>query len=657
MTRLSYPVILLAIFNLAAPVDSAENAPVQEPRAVDVSVAEGNVTLDYEEQSQRTAIDDTDQTQDTTTLSPSVGAGLDGSIYHPNFLFFETTFQLGRDFEEIDTLNNGVRVTEDNEFELQRYDTTLNLLQKKPYSTSLFASRDELRYDYDFFTRTTIDSTRLGFETGYRTGLWPLIVSFIDSNEDTEEETVMDRHESTLTLGADNRRETPESSSLDYSLTQFEYEQDEEVAQDGVRNNLSFTDTQRLATANPAELRSSLYFNNVDSLEPLSRTFSWDEQYRIEHSERLDSQYGYEFSDLTAGESETRTHDATASLTHQLYQSLQSIFDLEGQRVESSGGDAGLDTSKMGGGISETYTKKLPAMSQLTLGLSGRFTDESQTSTGGDLMVIGERHTLGGTELVLLDQPVADVASITVTDANDARHYVEGLDYRVTAHGSGVEIARLVGGSIPDGSVVLVDYLAASQPTQDFTTITDDYNFRLDLFNNFLSIHGRSARTESSGAESLTLEDIDQQTIGITARQDWWEVGTEHLDYTSTVSDYRQLSSFQRLNVSPSSSTMLSLNLDQSRITYRDADEEQKSESYIGRVESQLGPDLHVNAEAGLRNERGVGYNFDSEAYRAGVDYQFGKFLFKLTYEDTHYTYTDELRDEQRLYLRARRSF
>lgn len=650
--RIAFPCLLF----VANVTQGATGAPLVEPKAFDVSLSDANATLEFEDESQDTVIDDTTQKQDTQTLSPSVGGVLEGSIYHPNFLYFNGSAQIGREFEQRDTVTDGISVSQDNDYDLRRYDATMTLLREKPYSCSLFGSKNELRYDYDFFTRTTVDNSRYGVEAGYRTEPVPVIVSFVDTREDTEEETVMDRHEDTVTVSADNRRNRPESTSLHYTFTQFDYEQAGEVVQEGTRNNVNLTDTQVFATGRPKELRSSLYFNSVDSLEPLSRTLTYTEQYNVTHTDNLDSQYSYEYSDLTSGDAGTRTQDATASLSHQLYESLQSVGELEGQTYDSSGDDTGLQTTKVEGGLSETYTKQLPAMSTLTLGASGKYAQENQESQGSDLSVIGERHTLGGTDVVLLDQPVADVSSIVVTDSGGTIRYVEGLDYRVTAHGSTVEIARLVGGSIQDGAVVLVDYRATSQPTQSFATVTEGYNVRLDLFNNFLAIYGRSSRCNSSGAETLTLEDVDQTIVGISAHEHWWEIGAENLDYVSTVSDYEELSSFQRLTLTPSGTTTASLNLDQAWTTYRDNNDKQQSQSYIGRIESQLMGSLRVHAEAGLRKERGVEYNFDSEAARAGIDFQIGKLSLKLDYENTHYTYTDERQDEQRIYLRARRT-
>lgn len=75
------------------------------------------------------------------------------------------------------------------------------------------------------------------------------------------------------------------------------------------------------------------------------------------------------------------------------------------------------------------------------------------------LPVLGETHTLAGTDPVPLDQPGAIPASLVVRDEAGLVTYASGADYLVgTDTNSLTTLARTAGSAIPEGATVRVDY-------------------------------------------------------------------------------------------------------------------------------------------------------------------------------------------------------
>ena len=130
--------------------------------------------------------------QDYLYVAPTVGLELEGSVYHPNLLYFDLKPELGFSWQE-QTINQPTGLspagTESETQFLGRYDIQVGFLKEKPYATWFSANKDHNFRQYDFFNRATVDLERYGVRSGYTAGPIPFTVAFQNWTEDVSSDT------------------------------------------------------------------------------------------------------------------------------------------------------------------------------------------------------------------------------------------------------------------------------------------------------------------------------------------------------------------------------------------------------------------------------------------------------------------------------------
>ena len=233
--------------------------------------------------------------QNTTRLylSPRIGIGWNNYIYHPYLLTYSMLFEPGYVWQ--DRTSNGKGVASD---ELILDGTfRANILQIKPYATTLSYSRSREEAKYGFFSTATVDSQSWGAASGYREGPVPVEVSFEQSREDTtdfNQNTLTDQ--TLLNLRARSERERQNATQLDYQFSQFDritrgvgYH----FSSDNIYNYVSLTDMEHFERS---DLKSSARLNAADSKTSSSTDMNADVNYTVEHGAGLHSYYDYSFS-------------------------------------------------------------------------------------------------------------------------------------------------------------------------------------------------------------------------------------------------------------------------------------------------------------------------------------------------------------------------
>ena len=163
-------------------------------------------------------------TVDRLLVAPTLGLGLQGSIFHPNLLQMELDTQTGYGWQELNIggTGGGFARSRQEESLLQRYDGRFAILQQKPYATMLFANKGHSFRNIDFFDRITVDNESYGGTTGYRRGLVPFTIS---ASHQDQMETGFRRNlsstDDTLSLRATNKRGYGGDTTFNYTLNQF----------------------------------------------------------------------------------------------------------------------------------------------------------------------------------------------------------------------------------------------------------------------------------------------------------------------------------------------------------------------------------------------------------------------------------------------------
>jgi hypothetical protein len=598
---------------------------------------------------------------------PTLGLGLQGSIYHPNLFQYDLNSQNGVGWQEttLDMLGGGTRSESQI---LQRYKANASLFKQKPFGASFFAEKDHTTRDYDFFTRATVDRESYGGRVGYANGLVPLSLSLMHTKEAISGQArPLSQDEYTLAFTAYHERSAGNRTEVAYTLNDYTRQEIGAYTQDGSQHLLSLIDHKTFGKKDRLKLSSSLLHNRLDTATTAlgqagtttrpTRIFSDHEHLSLRHAGSLRSDYNYSFNLQDSGAARSEGHSASAALRHQLYESLNSTLDAHGQAFSSSGAGTALDTTRYGIGLNENYTKRLGKWGRITLGYGGLLDQEHRDTLGQTLFIVGESHTLNDGVITFLNQPKANLMSIQVWDAAGNVRYRELLDYLILPHGERTEIKRVVGGQIPNGGTIRVDYTAVSQPSDSYTTVAHQFQVRLDFFNGLLGLYGHVNRQDNYGGKSLVLENINDKVAGLDVNWRWLRAGAEYQVFDSNLSPYHSTRLFQNFACQPSPNTTLSLDVGQTWVTFTGVNRDLTTYHAIARARMQITPALSLNTEGGLRFQEGKGYDQQLVTTRANLEFKSGKLAVQAGYEYEDEAFLGELRLRHFFFLRAKRTF
>ena len=659
-------VFLLGGFYARARLD--HNAPVEQPKMLTLRPSRAALLFEYENRSVENKVSTSPATrEDTWYVEPGLQLGASGSFYHSSLLDFNLTGEFARQHKEFEyegfsrDAGGGIDAGVDTH-SLQNFDVRATLLKLKPYAVHVQAARQDFERHQDYFTREEVDATRWSVRGGYDTPDRELIFRFADSREDITGRRDYSRDERSLRLTAARRMDRDRSTELDYSLRDILHLREQATLQDGQIHEWRFRDQRPAGMGGRAKLSSSATYTDQGTLATDTQRMYLNERLTLQHSDDLRSTHQYRLHHRTSGGASATAHFARSLVRHQLFDSLTSTGEIEGNRTqsESEGVDTGL--TRIRAGFDEVYTKRLRDDARLNLGLALHgSTTRSDSSAEQDVetrQILGETLVLSSQTPTALSQPGVDPASVVVTDLSGARAYEEGIDYRVVERGGFTEIQRIVGGAIPEGGRVRVDYTTGNVDfDDDFITVESRYAIRLNLLHEWLMLHARQEELRNFGGDSNTFPTYVRRVYGAEAGPGWSKTGVEVDDNDSSQFPYEALRVYENMTFSLPLASTLVLDLSNTWRDYRETGEEEEILAMTGHVRSQVAPSLTVGLSGGYLREQRAVENRDLTTAQADMEYRYGKLEFR-----TGYDYNDESQDyqyrtEHRLWVRMRRWF
>ena len=633
-------------------------AGIEAPRPLRLQIVDTYLDLNFEmeHQLQKAGVPSEEVTHDRIMFQPVLGLGVAGSVYHPNLVTYHLNTELGLDWQY--TSQTPGHDASNANF-LQRYHVLVEFLRQKPYAFSVFADKDLTYRDYDFFTRTRVESERYGAHAGYSEGPVPFNVGYTHREErETELARPTKTIEDNISFTAhNNRRNGKANTEFNYSYNDFTRQDDGFNTQHGLSQSVSVFDSEQFGLRDWVQCNTVVNYNSITKTIAPTETVLAQESVRLRHTPRFDSSYDYAYNHTTAGDSDSDSHQIRAGISHRLFESLTSNFDLHGDTSHATSPGSTLDNKRYGFGISEQYTKKLSAWGTLNLGYTGRFDREEREASGAFLVIVNETHTLTDAVTTFLNQLLADTSSIHVTDPTETITYVLGVDYEIISHSLLTEIRRIPGGLIINGGAVLVDYRAALQPSDRFIAMVNETHFRLELWKGLIGVFARWNKLDYSGGKLLVLRTIDDKTFGVDSTWRWFRAGAEYEVCDSNLAPYDRLRFFQSASCQPAEGIRLSLDVDENWTTFRDTNTHESNYGAIVRYQHQFAAQLSWFAEGGVRIERGDTSDRDTGTARVGLDWAIGKLNVKVGYEFNQENYIHDTSERHYFFLRARRTF
>jgi hypothetical protein len=377
------------------------------------------------------------------------------------------------------------------------------------------------------------------------------------------------------------------------------------------------------------------------------------------HPYGLSSAGGAHYNRVMVDDFVSDTLAANAGITHQLYQSLASSLSFNGS--ESRAGDANNtgETRQYGAAWGESYSKRLGSQHRLQLDHSLSVHRVDQGGGSGNDRGINERHTFPvppAMESFLLDRPNVIESSLVVKDAQGLRRYVRDIDYAVLPSGSRLEIRRIRGGSIPEGSTVLVDYRAAPARRGSYDSTTEMLGGRLYLWRNLLQVYGRMTQTRNNASEDLSAQEVTSRIVG--SEVQWWtmQAGVEHETYETDDSKYRATRFSESVYFNPDDASSVTLTMSQAFLDHEDSGRDEQDYRYIVRYRRSFTYRLQGSAEGGIDQRRGDGVDQTLQVLRAEFQYSIGRTHLQAAYDRENNDYLNrEKRERNRFSLTLKR--
>ncbi len=504
------------------------------------------MTARVREQEQKSKVGAGDQKSSEEIFEESLRVETKGSVYHPNLLDFSLAGLFGLTQQHFEDDFGGRKRTSRDDGEIFEFDFEGRLLKKKEYPATVFARRYRSLEPRPFLSSLETTTTNYGFVWQYVDPKMPTSLQFnhtdVQLNPLDPEEKDGRQKNTNLRFETAYRFEEHNVLSLNYtrqSVSEEPFALDYDSDEVTLSHRLDFGDGRR------RRLDSELNLYDQRGTFDHRRT-RWRETLRLEHAPSLRSWYQYEFLDREQGSLagvepiRERSHYLSATLEHQLYESLVSRLSGYAQTQEF---DSGLDIQRLALLPSLDYRKKNPWGALLA---NYRFRLQTEDREGGTLSaeLLDETRTFRDPEPVVLDNTNVVVSSIFITAEDRTTVYRAGRDYRVRQVGDRIELERIPTGRIQDGQTVLLDYVYVLGG--DFTLDTVGHD--LDVRQNFtfgLSPYYRLRRQDQDispgSATGVTPENITGHLFGAEFNKGPLRTIAEFEDHDSNINPFEAL--------------------------------------------------------------------------------------------------------------------
>ncbi|MCP4593500.1 MAG: hypothetical protein GY842_22410 [bacterium] len=470
----------------------------------------------------------------------------DGFAYHPNLMEFALGGLFGlvqHDYRE--NVSGRERTSGDNGTAIE-FDFDASFLKKKKYPGNVFAHRQRTLEPRPFNSSLETTTTDYGLVWQYISEKVP--TSFRLSHTDVRLDPLNSVEEEGLQKNTSARFETAykfnqqnelsllyERQSVEEQPFELQYDSDEAT----LGHHLRF------GGRNQHRLESELNYFYQRGTYNIER-FRWREILRLDHTDELRSWYRFELLDRTQGgfvgvaELDERRYTLSATIEHELYDSLVSQFHAFGLKQEFG---AGLEINRIGALASFDYRKD-NRWGRLLATYRATIQHEERTGVGLRVGVVDEQHTFMDPEPIVLVGTRIETGSIVITAEDRVTLYHAGRDFNLFLRGDWMEIERVPTGRILDGQTVLVDYVYHVGGDYDLDTINQDFRVRQEFnfgLSPYYQLRWQDQTITPAWATGSTPEDITGHVFGMEYRWRSLRLVAEYEDRDSTISAFEAI--------------------------------------------------------------------------------------------------------------------
>ncbi|MEK6699970.1 MAG: hypothetical protein AABZ10_13135 [Nitrospirota bacterium] len=388
-------------------------------------------------------------------------------------------------------------------------------------------------------------------------------------------------------------------------------------------NSAGYAHTQSTTSQNIQTTRNDEFFSNELNLtfltlssrfetdrqkqeDPLSaslstETVSWIEQLSTELPGNLNAVASFNFLKDTRTTEQTtsspenvvfnKSDNAGFVLSHRLYNSLRTNYNVNYVSAESTGGD----TRTASQALTSAYTKKIPTGTFF----AGINLSNTHSEIRGAPVVVREVHALpgpivSGVTFFLNAQPVDETTiDLRVKDPLSGNLVPMTLvsNYQINKLGNTVQIVVL---SLPfpvDQNLSVTYEFHASYsliPSNvEFETRTEGYNLKFEIFDNLLApyySHTATIQEVLSGSLPGSPDSLTMETIGVIVQKMPYIVTTEYGSARSRLNPYRTWKNMAEYRKNMAETTSMTARISRTYSTYPEAIAWQGTKGYTEKI-------------------------------------------------------------------------
>jgi hypothetical protein len=438
----------------------------------------GDFELSVENTTDKQSSGQTSRTSEISIFKEKVKAGTEGSVYHPNFLFYDVTLGGGLTQQNLKSDENSGWKSGT----LDEYNVLAQFLREKDYPLTVAASR----YD-DFIARSFLGPMQTTQENtsivqSIRSKDWPMTFQYT-TNKTTQRDVISDNNDF---FNLDSKQF---SYFLDHDFSRFSHMRIKYEKSDITQSNPGsattikqdeFTFLHDFIFGKQEKHRLDTYFSHLNETGTTAYKYmQWSERLLLQHTENFRTIHELAITSYDRSSQATKEIRATNGFEHKLYESLVTNGEVF---ISQSKPESNTDVKQNGESLAFSYQKENPfgkLLSSYSININHL---EESGGAGASHGVTNEIHT--ATELfpVQLNQTNIDTSTIKVKNSGGL-FFQEGEDYTVSVIGSRTYLNIItVGGVNPpnftEGEQFFVDYSYTTSDNQTQDTLTQRFIIR-----------------------------------------------------------------------------------------------------------------------------------------------------------------------------------
>ncbi len=612
----------------------------------------GISTLFKKQQSISPAITDY---QESTTVSGGLLLNAQSYVWTPKFFLFDVS----AGYNPVSGQNMFLVTPDRNEVRtLKRLVLRATFLEDKPISLHLFKNYNENFTKRDLLTDVKNMGDAMGASLKISNRLSPIVVDYRENNwkqEEIEKDRVSNNTHRALWVKTERSFSQTNRLTLDYHHNEYKYHGFELTKTNNTNDMVDINHSFFFDTLKTQGLRSKVNFIDQRGNQSFQRAQVF-ESVNLNLPSNFNLTGNYQYSRNVRPVSTLNMHTAKAQVNHQLYASLKSSVYVEYTKIKQTAFDE--RDFRFSGSL--RYTKRILGGNTLNINYSyfrlGQKVDRKQVMPH----VFDEEVTISDNEIVLIDNPFVDLNTVVVTDLTGVTRYLPNIDYLLFESGEFVEIQRIPGGLIAEGSIVLVDYVHQQNADHRFALIRHSVETEVILFNRLIRLYARASKQKYNHIESsglVGLRPFRDLNYGAIFNYGFLTGEIEYRLFDSSIGPYRMLG--YQLQASETLAKRLLFSLIASRKKFQRLDQE-STEFYMdvyGGLTYKINPRSKVDVNIGYRNQQGR--LLDLDLFTARLQYSVSFRLISMNVGGSIYRrdYLEEAIDYNNFYVQLMRRF